>query len=414
MSFLTITMNGLLSVLGGFVSLKLIREYIPIFIQRGHYGNDQCKVSDAPVPEPMGVITAAVYLIVMFIFIPFPFIEWAYTEVSFPHDKFLAFLSAIISICTAILLGFADDMLDLRWRHKLLFPTLSSLPVLMVYYVQGSSTTIVVPKIVRYFVSLMGFEMTTFLNISLFYYLFMGMVIVFCTNAINIYAGVNGLEVGQSLVIASSITLYNFIQLYRLDDPVTSWQNWLSIYFLVPFIATSLILYNFNKCPARVFVGDTYCYWAGMTLAVVAILGHFSKTAMLFFIPQALNFIYSIPQLFHFVPCPRHRLPKFDAKTNTVGMSFAEFKESDLGRIGQLIVSILSTIGLLFRENFEKGGEKWTRVNNFTVINLLLKFVGPVNEHTLTNLLMLLQMFSSILAFFIRFYLARMLYDVVL
>lgn len=47
------------------------------------------------------------------------------------------YLSAILSITTAIFLGFVDDMLDLKWRHKLLFPTLSSLPLLMIYYVCG-------------------------------------------------------------------------------------------------------------------------------------------------------------------------------------------------------------------------------------------------------------------------------------
>ena len=31
------------------------------------------------------------------------------------------------------------------------------------------------------------------------------------------------------------------------------------------------------RYPSRVFVGDTYCYFAGMTFAVVAILGHFEQ-----------------------------------------------------------------------------------------------------------------------------------------
>ena len=66
-----------------------------------------------------------------------------------------------------------------------------------------------------------------------------------------------------------------------------------------------------SRYPSRVFVGDTYCYFAGMTFAVVGILGHFSKTMLLFFIPQVLNFLYSTPQLFGLVPCPRHRLPKY-------------------------------------------------------------------------------------------------------
>lgn len=64
------------------------------------------------------------------------------------------------------------------------------------------------------------------------------------------------------------------------------------------------------RYPSRVFVGDTFCYFAGMTFAVVGILGHFSKTMLLFFIPQVLNFLYSLPQLFHVIPCPRHRLPR--------------------------------------------------------------------------------------------------------
>jgi UDP-N-acetylglucosamine--dolichyl-phosphate N-acetylglucosaminephosphotransferase len=66
-----------------------------------------------------------------------------------------------------------------------------------------------------------------------------------------------------------------------------------------------------NRYPSRVFVGDTFCYFSGMTFAVVGILGHFSKTMLLFFLPQVANFVYSVPQLFHLVPCPRHRLPRF-------------------------------------------------------------------------------------------------------
>lgn len=45
-----------------------------------------------------------------------------------------------------IFLGFADDVLNLRWRHKLLLPTAASLPLLMVYFITFGNTTIVVPK----------------------------------------------------------------------------------------------------------------------------------------------------------------------------------------------------------------------------------------------------------------------------
>ena len=54
---------------------------------------------------------------------------------------------------------------------------------------------------------------------------------------------------------------------------------------IIPFLMTSLALMKHNAFPSKVFVGDTYCYFAGMTFAVTGILGHFSKTMLLFFMP---------------------------------------------------------------------------------------------------------------------------------
>ena len=156
-----------------------------------------------------------------------------------------------------VLLGFADDVLNLKWRHKLLLPTIASLPLLMVYFVNFNSTTIIIPKPFRI---ILGHDMnlgiitlhkitkkkiilTVFSYIGFLYYIYMGMLAVFCTNAINIYAGVNGLEVGQSLVISGSIILFNLIELNN-----DCWQSHLfSLYFMVPFFSTSCGLFHFNK-----------------------------------------------------------------------------------------------------------------------------------------------------------------------
>lgn len=64
---------------------------------------------------------------------------------------------------------------------------------------------------------------------------------------------------------------------------------------MIPFLFCTLGLLKHNRFPSKVFVGDTYCYFAGMTFSVVGILGHFSKTMMLFFVPQLINFALSIP-----------------------------------------------------------------------------------------------------------------------
>lgn len=43
------------------------------------------------------------------------------------------------------MLGFLDDVFDIRWRHKIPIPIIASIPLLMVYYADNGNTHIVVP-----------------------------------------------------------------------------------------------------------------------------------------------------------------------------------------------------------------------------------------------------------------------------
>jgi UDP-N-acetylmuramyl pentapeptide phosphotransferase/UDP-N-acetylglucosamine-1-phosphate transferase len=45
----------------------------------------------------------------------------------------------------AAILGFVDDIFDIRWLHKLPIPIIASIPVLMVYYAEKGNTNVVVP-----------------------------------------------------------------------------------------------------------------------------------------------------------------------------------------------------------------------------------------------------------------------------
>ena len=49
----------------------------------------------------------------------------------------------------ATLLGFLDDVFDIRWRHKLPVPVIASIPLLMVYFSEQGNTNVVVPKPLR-------------------------------------------------------------------------------------------------------------------------------------------------------------------------------------------------------------------------------------------------------------------------
>lgn len=161
------------------------------------------------------------------------------------------------------------------------------------------------------------------------------------------------------------------------------------------------------RYPSQVFVGDTFNYFTGMTFAVVGILGHFSKTILLFFIPQVINFLYSVPQLFHFIPCPRHRLPKFDPDTGLLNFSKTSFREEELGTIGKLLFHIFKTLRLI---KWEKTKDGVTTCNNFTLINFFILFTGPIHENKLNNYLLIFQVFCSMVAFTIRYPMAQYFY----
>lgn len=165
-----------------------------------------------------------------------------------------------------------------------------------------------------------------------------------------------------------------------------------------------------SRYPSQVFVGDTFNYLSGMTFAVVGILGHFSKTMLLFFLPQILNFLYSVPQLFHFVPCPRHRLPKYNPDTDLLEMSTTTFRMQDLNVLGRLFVRVLRLVRVIKWEE-HKDGQIVT--NNFTIINLAILLLGPMREDRLTNVLLVFQIFCSCVAFVIRYPLAGYFYETI-
>ncbi|CAI5984542.1 unnamed protein product [Closterium sp. NIES-64] len=263
------------------------------------------------LPETQGLVVALVYLVVTILFQHFYFTP--------DSPWLLEYNAALACICYMAFLGFIDDVLDIPWRVKLILPSIAALPLLMAY---SGHTTIVIPKPLRPLLAGLAGEEVAVWDLGVLYKVYMGMLVVFCSNSINILAGVNGLEAGQTAVIAAAVLLFNIWQIGELPglklplQPDMQQAHLFSIYLILPLLACTLALLVFNWYPSQVFVGDTFTYFAGMTLAVVGILGHFSETLLLLFLPQVINFIYSIPQLFKFVPCPRHRLPKFDPATH--------------------------------------------------------------------------------------------------
>nr|WOG36153.1 uncharacterized protein [Candida metapsilosis] len=435
------------AVIGYVITNSVIPRVGPSFVKIGLKGRDLSKRPPVPeIPETMGLVAATTYLFLMFGLIPFIFFKYlvsfgslANDEVMtenyrnqyqsikdnklFPHNKLAEYLSAILCLQSTTLLGLLDDLFDIRWRHKFFLPAVASLPLLIVYYVDFSVTSIVVPSFVTDFpggsdllsivngfikfsnhlvTSITGLSFKTLqtdyvvpdhipklIDLGIFYYVYMSAVSIFSPNSINILAGVNGLEVGQSVVLALVFLINDSCYLLSKNISQAAHDSHLfSVIFIVPFLGVSLALLRYNWFPARVFVGDTYCYFSGMVFAIVGILGHFSKTLMLFLIPQVINFIYSVPQLFHIIPCPRHRLPKFNAKDGLMYPSFGELEKPS--RLSSAILNFLDAIKFIKLERDPKSG-RIIRFSNMTIINLCLVWFGPMREDKLCLLLLAIQ-----------------------
>ncbi|KAG0496591.1 hypothetical protein HPP92_001282 [Vanilla planifolia] len=114
-------------------------------------------------------------------------------------------------------------------KVKLLLPSFAALPLLMAY---AGHTSIIIPK------PLIPYVGMTVLDLGWIYKLYMGLLAVFCTNSINIHAGINGLEAGQTVVIAASILVHNVMQIGASTDPEFMQAHAFSIYLVLPLLTT--------------------------------------------------------------------------------------------------------------------------------------------------------------------------------
>ena len=386
---INVCISAAISMAGYLTTTSVIPVVAKFTLKRNICGKDLGKKGTAresmDVPEALGLVPGTVFIMCAIL-----------SQLYFAKSdrERMIYNSALFSVCFMVFLGFCDDVLDLAWRYKLILPTIASLPLLASY---SGNTAIYIPEpFQKYFMA--DGKITTFgsfidmfavvdteangaiIELGLWFLLFMGLLAVFCTNSINIYAGINGLECGQAYIIGCSILFFKLYDIYKSDYG----ENQIfAIAMILPFIGSSLSLLRYNWFPAKVFVGDTFCYFSGMTFAVVGIHGHFSKTLLLLFAPQIFNFLYSIPQLFKIIPCPRHRLPRIDPKTQLLHCSTFECSAEQYN---------------LFKK---KRGD--LECPNMTLLCVFLRVFGPMKEERLTVCMLCLQVLSTVVVFFIRY-----------
>lgn len=231
-----------LSCLQSYLGTRLaLPVFFPKLLKANLSGADLNKASGGPrVPEAGGLVMVVACCSALAL--------WSGTE------------RLSLAMLAAGLLGFADNVLNLEWRWKIIIPPMTLAPVVREFMqdreflipLQGlnskfGSEAIKIPPAVAA--------------------LLINMFSVYAQNAVNIYAGINGLEVGQSLVAQISLLCGAYIK-YGSDEMVGTYRPGLLVCLL--FVSAALPLFMYNKYPARVFVGDVFTYFAGCTYVAAA------------------------------------------------------------------------------------------------------------------------------------------------
>lgn len=173
--------------------------------------------------------------------------------------KLLGAVSAILMLC---LIGFADDVFRLS-RKKLFLIPLPVLPLL--------ASGIIDPAI--------KLPLPGHMEIAWAGWLFIPLFIVATTNFTNMFAGLNGLEVGTGAIMTFALLACALILGYSQT----------SVLLLAPLLGALLGFLPYNRYPAKVFAGDTGTYLIGGTIGIAAALGDLKIIAGILFLPHIID-----------------------------------------------------------------------------------------------------------------------------
>jgi len=249
--------NEFVTLIVGFIVSLLSMPLVMKFMKKkGIVGIDVHKKSKPVIPEMGGIaviIGIAASVTIASVLTP---------------EKTRLLLSFLASTLIAGVVGAIDDLRPLSARVKPFLTLFSGMPILMLctYDPRGP----IFPIIGR-------------TRLTIVYPILIIVALAVTSNAVNMMDPFNGTMSGTCTVITVTLLISSFI-LGRNDGIL------LSLCILGPL----LVLYLFNRYPAKVFPGDVGSLSVGAALGAIAILGHLEAVAIVAFAPQIMNGFYGL------------------------------------------------------------------------------------------------------------------------
>jgi UDP-N-acetylglucosamine--dolichyl-phosphate N-acetylglucosaminephosphotransferase len=193
--------------------------------------------------------------------------------------------------------------------------------------------------------STMNFPFFGDINFGILYPLILVPVGIFgAANMVNMLEGLNGMGSGMGIIYTGMLGLYSIVN-----------QSYMGAILSFSVFGSLLALWHFHKTPAKILAGDSLTYFLGASLACIAILGNIEKAVLICSIPFFIEFILK---------------------------SKARFKKDTIGYV----------------DNKNKVHSKWKGIHSLPHIWMR---EGRFTEHQIVIQLMLVELFFSLLIWFV-------------
>lgn len=172
------------------------------------------------------------------------------------------FLTALIGVIGAGLIGMVDDMVGIRQRLKAFLPYLFAIP---------------------FAINLMGNSFDVFgiaIENPYIILLIVPFGVTCAANASNMLEGFNGLGAGLAIIISTSLVILIYLQ----GGPSYGF------YILFPLLGAVMGFGVFNLYPSLIFPGDTFTLFSGAAIGIAAILSGLITPGIIMFTPMIIEF----------------------------------------------------------------------------------------------------------------------------
>lgn len=237
-----------------------------LFLKYGISGKDMNKLEKPVIPEMGGVAILIGFFSSIFCLIWLGLLELN-----------AQYIYAFFTIILVGLVGFTDDFTrkmikkrSKRLRNQLLKMSLIALCALPLMLTRTGSPYLTIP-----------FLGTVYFG-EIYWFLLIPIGITGAANLVNLLAGLNGLEIGVSLIVCFFLLLAS-IFLVQFN----------SSFILAAMIGCLAAFLIYNSYPAKVFPGDVGTLCVGATIAAAVIVGNYELIGVIILIPHILEFIIS-------------------------------------------------------------------------------------------------------------------------